>query len=205
MLSRRTQFAKHFHAQIGHVNIMEGLLPAVTIAGIVILILYLIGVNRKPDFSVQPFGNDEVSFTVPVPYVTAFGVVANYAQTSGLNVEQFDQASGVIVLGENLSLSKNHNGFWLPIRIKALANGHTSIHIGIQSKTYQIGIMLRPYRDNAANMLKLAFAGYSSPNIVPTPIPISGIGVPQQFKVCPSCGQHLVPSMLQCGRCAYRF
>ena len=78
-----------------------------------------------------------------------------FAQMSGLNVESIDEAQGKIVLGEDLNMMKNHNGYWLPIYVSE-NGGATVVEIGIKSKAYQAGFMLRPIRDRAANNIKAA-------------------------------------------------
>ncbi len=129
---------------------MEGLVIGV----VFVFILFLVGLKRSTPSAKAIKARDLVSFSTSLAQPEVFKAILSFAQTSGLNIESMEEAQGEIVLGENLSLLKNHNGYWLPIYLSSDVQGNTLVEMAIQSKAYQAGFMLRKIRDNALNNLK---------------------------------------------------
>jgi hypothetical protein len=135
---------------------METILPAIIIGIVVSFVLYLVGSSRNAGEAMASKPDDLTSFTTQTPKGEVVKTVLLFAQMSGLNVESIDDAQGKIVLGEDMNLAKNHNGYWLPVYISENGSGTTTVQIGIKSKVYQAGFMLRSIRDKAANNIKAA-------------------------------------------------
>ncbi len=135
---------------------MDSLVYGLIIGSVFCFILYLIGLNRKASKAIASKPNDVITFTTQKSKIDVFRAIIMFAQMSDLNVESFDEAQGQIVLGQDLNMLKNHNGYWLPVYISESGGGSTIVEIGIKSKTYQVGFMLRSIRDKAANNIKAA-------------------------------------------------
>jgi len=135
---------------------MDALIPGLIIGLIFVFILYLYGSSRNAGEATANRPVDLTSFTTPTPKADVFRAVIMFAQMSGLNVESVDEAQGKIVLGEDLNIMKNHNGYWLSVYVSENGRGTTVVELGIKSKAYQAGFMLRSIRDKAANNIKAA-------------------------------------------------
>ena len=135
---------------------MDQLIVPMAIAAIFAFVLFLIGTNRKASTSLGDKSSNLTSFTVNATRDEIQRTVLMYSQMAGLSMEGIDPVTGVIVLGENMSFVKAHNGYWLHIYITDHANGHCTVEVGVSSKTYQIGFMLTPIRDKASNAIKAA-------------------------------------------------
>src|SRR5207237_694699 len=92
---------------------VEALLPGLIIGTIFVFFMYIVGASRRPDLSRSSLPRDRVTFDVIAPRELVQNAILAYSQTSGLNIEQIDPSGNMVILGENLSLAKNHNGFWL--------------------------------------------------------------------------------------------
>ena len=135
---------------------IDGLIAGLITAVILIPLFYLIGTRRDVGKATADRPVDMTGFIAHIPKEEAIRRIIAFAERSKLKVESVDEVQGKIVLGENLNLIKNHNGYWLVIYILEDVQRTSTIEIGIKSKIYQAAFMLRAIRDKAADKLKAA-------------------------------------------------
>ncbi|MCW3095796.1 MAG: hypothetical protein JWL77_1414 [Chthonomonadaceae bacterium] len=142
-------------------NILSSGLVNDIIIGLIIGIVmcfgfYFYGSRRDVNEAVTTRPDDLTSFTTSTPKADVVKMILLFAQKSRLKVERLDEPKGEIILGENMNLLKNHNGFWLPIYLSENVSGMTTVEIGIQSKVSQARFMLRAIRDKTAQKIKVS-------------------------------------------------
>lgn len=135
---------------------IDGLIAGLLVACILLPVFYLIGSRRDVGKATASRPTDTKAFIAHLPREEAMRAIIAFAERSKLKVESVDEVQGKIVLGENMGLLKAHNGYWLLIYVLEDAQRRSTIEIGIQSKVYQAGFMLRVIRDKAADKIKAA-------------------------------------------------
>jgi hypothetical protein len=153
---------------------METLVTGLVIGLTLAFILYLFGSSRNAGEATASKPDDVTSFMTPTPKSDVLRAVILFAQMSGLNVESLDESQGKIVLGEDLNLMKNHNGYWLLVYVSESNNGVTTVEVGIKSKAFQAGFLLRSIRDKAANNINAAIIvnrGSTNTPVIQQPTP----------------------------------
>ena len=125
------------------------------IAGLTVwLILYLVEATRNADKAAAVKPDDLISFTTSTTRGEVVKAVLLFGQTAGLKVGSRDEAIGKVVLGENLSLLKNRNGYWLLVYVSDNGNGTTTVEIGIKPKVGRVGSKLPKIRDRAVGSIQ---------------------------------------------------
>ena len=135
---------------------MDSLIIGAIFGSVVALVLYMYGSNRDAATAVASKPPEVVSFTTTMLKADVFRAVILFAQMSELNAESMDETQGKIILGADMNMMKNHNGYWLAVYISENSTGATVVEVGIQSKAFQAGWVLRPIRDKALNNIKAA-------------------------------------------------
>jgi len=135
---------------------IDGFIAGLIVACLLLPLFYLIGSRRDVSKATANRPADMKGFIVYLPRQEAMRAILAFAEQAKLKVESVDEVQGKIVLGENMNLLKNHNGYWLLIYVLEDPQRRSTVEIGIQSKLYQAGFMLRPIRDKAFDKMQAA-------------------------------------------------
>jgi len=139
---------------------ITGTISAIVGGGAVIDAFFVISKKRKVESIVTSRPKNIKSYTIDNSMSNVWQEI-HWFEASKLRLEYENEEQGLIVLGENMGMTKFHNGYWLMIYLSQIENGSTLVEIGIKSKVYQYPFLLHIIRDKAANRLHEALAGKS--------------------------------------------
>jgi hypothetical protein len=147
-------------------DVLTGALVGAVVGGVMLLIFAITGSRRQAGNMFDQKPTDLVSFTLPVSRAEAYNAILEYAHHHGFKVEIGDPTYGRVLLGQNMGLTRFHNGIWLPIYLQDDPGG-TTIEVGVQSKTYQAPFALNILRNRLVAQIKTYMPGQNMITTVP--------------------------------------
>lgn len=127
-------------------EIMQGVLVLVAILGVT----YGVAAMRKGSSSMsKPLRF--LSFNTNTPLEKAMKIIIQFANQSGYKIDDFNESKSIIVLSDSASLTSY--GFFYPIYLSKQIES-THIEIGIKSKLFQWGPLVRRKHEKCLNGIK---------------------------------------------------
>jgi hypothetical protein len=142
-----------------------GLLPAVAVGMAVGSLFALVGIIIATTRAITPAMRQKPShvftFATSVQWDAAMRTLLNAAPAAGYAVAEVDMPSGFIMLSQSISLLTW--GFFLPVYVSVARDGRTMVEVGIRSKLYQRGPIVRRSHLRCFEALRAALGGTAVP------------------------------------------
>jgi hypothetical protein len=135
-------------------SILTGALIGLVIGGGVVVVFFIIAMNRKPEYDAKTSRSGTLAS--PLPPADVIAALEAGAPERGLKVAAVDKAGNRMVLGQNITLFSW--GMYLPVHVTPEGSGST-LTVGLYPRAPQYGPVLTHKHNKAMEAIRAIVAG----------------------------------------------